>query len=97
MELDEEEIEATKRINEKKQCSRNEIKERTRNILQEKYNNLYKDYIELKSKYEKLVNVAIEISFEEYNYHTELLLRILYKQGLVGRTETHYYKLGGKK
>ena len=81
-------------MSEVKGHTRNEIKEQSRNKLQERYNNLLKDYIELQNKYEKISHFAIETIFSEFNDDVELLSRCLWKQGLIGRTETHYYKLG---
>ena len=72
------------------QTSKNEIKQNHINRLQENYNSIYKDYIETKSKYDRLVMFSIQTAFSEYNDDVELLLRCLYKQGHIKRMEDCY-------
>ena len=67
----------------KKQHTRNEIKKETRDRLQERYNNICKDYYELKGKYDRLVHFAVEVAFSDFNQDVEILLRYLNKIGIV--------------
>lgn len=76
--------------NTKYQYSRNELKEKHINRLQEKYNDLYKENIELKEKYNRLCYASIDAVFSEFNDDVELLARCLYNQGKIARTETYY-------
>lgn len=72
------------------QKTRNEIRENHISRLQEKYNTLQKEYKALKNNFESLIDISIDVVFNEFNDDVELLARKLYKLGIIERDDNTY-------
>ncbi len=73
-----------------KQYTRAEIKKMHIDKLQENYNRLQKDYKILKDNFESIIDIAIDVIFNDFNDDVELLARKLYKLGIIEKQDDIY-------